>query len=588
MKRIFLLSFALIFCSLQINAQQYVSTEAANRNLLIEEFTGRNCPNCPAGHIISSGISHDNPGRAWSMGIHSGYFAVTTYPNFNTDISAIFTDPYDDVQGGLGYPAAVLNRSTEEALGRGYWEAAAAEQLQIAAECNVGGHVIINPITRTASITAEVYYTANSNEATNYLTIVMVQDSIAGQQAYGHTNPAQDLGDDLYCHMHVLRDVVTSSWGDEIAPTTQGSLVTKTYEYEIPEIIGDPNGVTVDLDNIYFIAFVTEKYQGIPTRPILNVNKLSQEQSTGLAVSPYISDLNMEEGVFCSEERTFKNYVKNVGSETLTSLKFEVETADGNVVEHSWEGSIAPDATERIDITLNIPFGNNEMNFNIVEANGQTHDYSKSVMALCDEWDEYDTGCISEIPLTIEIMQDKYGNHTTWEFLSSDNTVLASGGPYSYLPNANSELHTYNVNVSADCYKFVIYDSYGNGICCGEDGDGYYRILSENGEIIVDGNGEFTDMAYSILSVKTSGNVNDVLASTYNIYPNPAKDVLTIKGDNMNQIKVYNALGQIVKNIDCNTNEYEINVNDMNNGIYFINITNVNGEMTTSKVSVQH
>jgi hypothetical protein len=95
-------------------------------------------------------------------------------------------------------------------------------------------------------------------------------------------------------------------------------------------------------------------------------------------------------------------------------------------------------------------------------------------------------------------------------------------------------------------------------------------------------------MAYSILSVKTSGNVNDVLASTYNIYPNPVKDVLTIKGDNMNQIKVYNALGQIVKNIDCNTNEYELNVNDMNNGIYFINITNVNGEMTTSKVSVQH
>ena len=66
-------------------------------------------------------------------------------------------------------------------------------------------------------------------------------------------------------------------------------MVTKTYEYAIPEIIGDPNGVTVDLDNIYFIAFVTEKYQGMPTRPILNVNRLTQEQSTGLAVSPYIS-----------------------------------------------------------------------------------------------------------------------------------------------------------------------------------------------------------------------------------------------------------------------------------------------------------
>ena len=571
----------------EVNAD-YVSTTPQNRNLLIEEFTGRNCPNCPAGHIISSGITHDNPGRAWSMGIHSGYFAVTTYPNFNTDISAIFTDPYDDVQGGLGYPAAVLNRSTEEALGRGYWEAAAAEQLQIAAECNVGGHVTIDPITRKAYITTEVYYTANSAESTNYLTIVMLQDSIAGQQAYGHTNPAQDLGDDMYCHMHVLRDVVTSSWGDAITPTTEGSLVKKTYEYSIPEIIGDPNGVTVDLDNIYFIAFVTEKYQGMPTRPILNVNKLSQEQSTGMAVSPYISDLVMEEGVFCANSRTFKNYVKNVGSSALTSMKFEVKTADGNVVEHSWEGNIAPDATERIDITLDIPFGNNEIDFNIVEANAQSHDYTKSVMALCDEWDEYDTGCIEEIPLTIEIMQDKYGNHTTWEFLSSDNTVLISGGPYSYLPNANSELHTYTVNVMEDCYKFVIYDSYGNGICCGEDGDGYYRILDEGGNIVVDGNGEFEDIAYSILSVKTSGSVNDVIASAYNIYPNPAKDMITVKGVNMSQIKVYNALGQMVKAIDCDANEMNINVNNMQNGIYFINITNDKGEMTTSKVSIQH
>ena len=64
----------------------------------------------------------------------------------------------------------------------------------------------------------------------------MIQDSIAGQQAYAHTNPAQDLGDDMYCHMHVLRDVVTFSWGDEITPTTEGSLITKTYEYIIPDM----------------------------------------------------------------------------------------------------------------------------------------------------------------------------------------------------------------------------------------------------------------------------------------------------------------------------------------------------------------
>ncbi len=583
MKKFTLLMCAVMLCLLNGNAQQYVSTAASYKNVLIEEFTGRNCPNCPAGHIISNGITHDNPGRAWSIGIHSGYFAVTTYPNFNTDISAVLTDPYDDVSGGLGYPAAVINRSTEQALSRGQWEAEANTQLQQMADCNVAGHVVINPITRMASITTEVYYTEDATQDANYLTILMVQDSIAGQQAYAQTNPEQHLGDDMYCHMHVLRDVVTADWGDEIAPTTEGSLITKTYEYEIPEIIGDPNGVVVDIDNIYFIAFVTEKYQGVPTRPVINVNKLTQEQSSGLAVSPFIADVLVDNAIYCTNERTFKTYVKNIGSEELTSLKFDIEFEGSESVEYNWTGNITPDATERIDITFDIPAGNNELTFNIVEANGQTHDYSKSFMQLCDEWAVYETG-EEEVNLTIEVLQDKYGNHTTWEFMSSDNTVLISDGPYMYLPNATTELHTYNVTVPAnDCYKFVIYDSYGNGICC-EDGDGYYRITDESGNVLIDELGQFTTEKYSILSVVQGESVEETSTPLYNIYPNPVKDVLTIKGKNMSLIKIYNSLGQIVKMLECNEDVVEINFEDLHDGIYFINIVDVNGAMKVEKV----
>lgn len=584
MKRFTLLMLAVAASFFSLYSQEYVSTEVSNRNVLIEEFTGRNCPNCPAGHIISNSITNNNPDRVWSIGIHSGYFAVTTYPNFNTDISAVFTDPYDDVSGGLGYPSAVINRSTEQAIGRGQWESESNTQLQHTAECNVDGHVVINSITRTATITTEVYYTANSAESTNYLTIVMIQDSIAGQQAYAHTNPAQDLGDDMYMHMHVLRDVITADWGDEISPTTEGSLITKTYEYIIPDTIGNPNGVAVDIDNVHFIAFVTEKYQGMPTRPILNVNKLSQEQSSGLAVSPFIADVMIDDAIYCTNERTFKTYVKNIGAEELTSLKFEVEFEGGETVEHSWTGNIAPDATERIDITFDLPFGNNEYVFNIVEANGETHDYSKPVMQLCDEWAIYETGA-EKVNLTIEVLQDKYGNHTTWELISSDNTVLISGGPYMYLPNANTELHTYNVDVNVgDCYKFVIYDSYGNGICC-EDGDGYYKIMDADGNVIIDELGQFTNEKYSLFSVIQGETVQETNTPLYNVYPNPAEDVvkLSVLSGQLSVLRIYNYLGILIEEIEIDSEEVEINVSDYNPGIYFFN---VNGE--TIKVIIEN
>ena len=565
----------------------YVSTEVANRNVILEEFTGRNCPNCPDGHKISSSIVKDYPDRVWSMAIHSGYFTPKTYPNFQTDISATFMDPYDDVAGGLGLPAALINRTTEEGLARGQWRGQTEKVLSQVAECNVDGHVVINPLTRTASITTEVYYTGNSAESANYLTIVMLQDSIIGQQAYAETNPAQHMGGDMYCHMHVLRDVVTADWGDEIAPTTQGSFITKTYEYKIPEIIGDTNGIVVDLDNISFLAFVTEKYQGVPTRPILNANKLSQEQNTNVAVSPYISEVVMESGVFCTNERIFKTYVKNVGTKELTSIDFEILINGKNKTKRSWTGNLLPDATTCIDMEIELPIGDNEVAVNIVKANGTAFSYGRTVNAVCDEWATYKLPCVESAQLTIEIMQDKYGNHTTWEFMSSDNTVLASGGPYKYLPNADTELHTYKVTVEADdCFKLVIYDSYKNGINNG-DGEGYYRILDEVGNVLVDGNGEFTDMTYSILSVEQGGSVGEMSASAYKVYPNPVKDVLTIKGANMSQVVIYNSLGQMVKSIEANDDIVDVNVENFQNGMYFINIIDDNGRHTARKVIVE-
>lgn len=563
---------------------QFVSTEVMNRNVVIEEFTGRNCPNCPKGHIISNSIVKANPNRVWSMGIHSGYFTPQSYPNFQTEISATFMDPYDDVEGGLGLPAGLINRSTETAISRGEWETKANEILKETAECNVAGHVVIDPLTRTASITTEVYYTSNSNESSNYLTIVMLQDSIIGQQAYAETNPEQYVNGDLYCHMHVLRDVVTADWGDAISPTTQGSLITKTYQYQIPEIIGDTNGIVVDLDNISFLAFVTEKYQGMPTRPILNASKLSQEQNTNKTISPYISEVVMENGIFCSNDRTFKTYIKNVGTAELTSVKFETVVNGKDKKQHTWEGSLKPDETTRFDIELELPFGDNEVEINIIKANEQSFNYGKTLDAICEEWATVKTSD-KETDLTIEVVQDKYGNHTTWEFLSSDNTVLASGGPYKYLPDADTQSHKETVKVKPDCYKFVIYDTFGNGICC-DSGDGYYRITDESGNVVVDGSGDFADMAYNIVSVISNETIGETSVSPCYVYPNPVKDVLTIKGNDIKQIMIFNSLGQIVKKLDCNDDIVKINVDSLQNGIYFVNVVSRSGETRTSKVSV--
>ena len=271
MRKITLALMALLAFSFTLKAQQYVSTTPANRNVIIEEFTGRNCGYCPDGHRIANEIMAAHPGRVWAINIHAGGYAPTTYPN-------MITTDGNTIHGGFsisGYPTGVVNRSTPNGQSRSQWVSLANTQLSQSSECNVAGAVSINPQTRVAPITVEVYYTANSTQSTNYLTVAMLQDSILGSQSdYGNYNPTQWLNGQ-YVHMHVLRDVITdNAWGEAISPTTQGSLVTRTYNYTIPQTIGSPNGVDVDLSNVIFLAWVSEQYQGTPARPILTACEL--------------------------------------------------------------------------------------------------------------------------------------------------------------------------------------------------------------------------------------------------------------------------------------------------------------------------
>lgn len=61
-------------------------------------------------------------------------------------------------------------------------------------------------------------------------------------------------------------------------------------------------------------------------------------------------------------------------------------------------------------------------------------------------------------------------------------------------------------------------------------------------------------------------------ASNLNIYPNPVKDVVRVSGEDINSISVYNSLGVLVEKIEVRSNNAEINMNDYNTGIYFIQV----------------
>jgi hypothetical protein len=136
-------------------------------------------------------------------------------------------------------------------------------------------------------------------------------------------------------------------------------------------------------------------------------------------------------------------------------------------------------------------------------------------------------------------------------------------------------------------------DSYGDGICCSY-GSGSYTLKVTGGTTLASG-GSFTstdvtnfclpNTSYSAASVSRNAHVNEFTdgKSTVNIYPNPANDFINVEvinGHRVGTIRIYNTVGALVKSIDMNGSEKEINISELPTGLYIISIEDAKEPLT--------
>ena len=78
--------------------------------------------------------------------------------------------------------------------------------------------------------------------------------------------------------------------------------------------------------------------------------------------------------------------------------------------------------------------------------------------------------------------------------------------------------------------------------------------------------------------------VEEILSNTYSIYPNPTAAQVTVEGENINYIAVYNSVGQLVKVVRTQNNVVDMSANE--NGVYFFNIVDNAGQSSVQRVVV--
>ena len=224
------------------------------KNVLLEDYTGVRCVNCPAAGQVALNLQEQYEHRVVVLGVHAGPLASVPptgiYPDFRTDEGTTWFTHFGFDSNPVGTVNRKLNggvyayQSTE-------WTDAVASALQEEAQVEMTPEVTFDNNTRKLDVNVKSKFLAELS-GTYSLTVCIMEDSIVGRQ--------EGMGAD-YTHRHVFRGTINGTWGEDINTTTiapQDEIV-KSYSTTLD---ADYNA-----DQCYIIAYVANS----ETKEILQV-----------------------------------------------------------------------------------------------------------------------------------------------------------------------------------------------------------------------------------------------------------------------------------------------------------------------------
>lgn len=206
------------------------------QKVLIEDFTGFRCGNCPAAAKIATDLYEAYKGKVIVLAIHSGStFASPRGKLYATDFRTPIGEELFTTFLGLtgGQPNGMVNRSgaNGKIIAPDGWAAQVASELEKEAKATIDLTPKYDSVTQLLTVDVQVKW-LTAGGANDHLAIYLSEDSIIHAQK-DYRRPSQGLSEDdsNYVHMHVLRGAVGEfgTWGEQVASKSAGSTVTKRY-----------------------------------------------------------------------------------------------------------------------------------------------------------------------------------------------------------------------------------------------------------------------------------------------------------------------------------------------------------------------
>lgn len=231
----------------------YVESPVATaelKNVVVEEFTGVRCPNCPQGHVVINTLKTQNPQRIVAVSLHPINSLGAPYSFSPFDFRSDNAQGLFDYLGQIGLqPAAGIDRqrySGENAilLDKSKWQTRVNQQLATTPVVNVLLDRSYDSTNRELTIITELHYTQAVGEE-NKLTVLLSESGMVTPQLDG------SIIDTFYAHKDIMREYITAVQGDIIDTSREPGRVVRRVYKKVLDAAWKP-------ENMHIVAFVHE------------------------------------------------------------------------------------------------------------------------------------------------------------------------------------------------------------------------------------------------------------------------------------------------------------------------------------------
>ncbi len=206
------------------------------RKILLEDYTGHTCPNCPEAAALAHELYNNYSNRLIIMTVHAGYYAAPSSAPYNTDLRCAAGNELNTFFGisAAGNPNGMINRdifNSSKIINPDNWYAAFNIQYQ-ENEPLIKIDIQNNYNNSERQLQTSINVKFITELAGSYkLAVYILEDSIVSAQknnntTYGNVPVIYD-----YVHRNVLRSDINGTFGVEIAQGNINSnyVVEKTY-----------------------------------------------------------------------------------------------------------------------------------------------------------------------------------------------------------------------------------------------------------------------------------------------------------------------------------------------------------------------